>query len=308
MHIQAVIDEFLLYVVSERGAAESTVSTYRSDLRQVTRCLAEEQLATDVERITTPILRRCFLRLQQQRNYKPNSLNRRIDTVRLCFRFACEMGYTVTNPAEPIKPPRATKSLPIYLRRDEVARLIAAAQNPPFRFRHLAQRDVALLYTLLGTGMRRSEILGLKWEDVDFGHGQIRLTLTKGRSFRVIPMPESASNALWAYLQSCLPLSHPNVFLNAWGTPLKRTNLYDTIRRLVKQADLDHRRYSPHKFRHTFATLLLENGTDLRTIQEMLGHQDLSTTNIYVHTTAARMQSAAARLDLVFQGGERRPT
>lgn len=293
LELQQVIDEFIGYNQIEKCASPLTVSAYKSDLRCFMKHWNRLELPTQVEAITTKMVRQAVISMHEERAYKASSLNRRIDTIRSLFRFAVEQDYIDTSPAEKIKPPKVPKALPVYLQEDELLRLL----NTPER-RHWQhwRRDKAILYLLAFTGLRRCELLGLKWEDIRFDCKSIRV-MGKGQQERILPMNDLLAEVLWEYLQSQLPVKPDQpLFMNRRGRPMTRTNLQDLFKRYVKAACLDAEKITPHKLRHTFATMLLARGTDLRTIQELLGHRELSSTQIYTHTSSARKSRAVAAL------------
>lgn len=295
MELQRVIDEFIIYNQAEKAVSPLTVSALKSDLRGFLRHWQRLNLPNDIQACSTRTIRQCMAAMYQEHGYKASTMNRKIDTLRSLFRFAVEQGYIAHNPMDKIRAPKPDQVLPVYLREDELQLLLAL---PERKKRKNWLRDKAILYLLAYTGLRRAELLNLKWEDIRFDQGSIRV-MGKGRKERMIPMNKALSDVLWDYLQSQLPVSaNSPLFRNQFGKPLNGSNLHDLFKRYVRAAGLDPTRISLHKMRHTFATMLLARGTDLVTIQQLLGHTEISSTQIYAHTTVARSKSAVDSLML----------
>lgn len=293
MELQRVIAEFVACAKLERCLSPNTIRAYHSDLR----CFLKhwEQLGLDgsMEGATTRAVRQCLTAMSEEKVYRKATVNRKIDTLRTFFRFAVEQEYLERNPMEKIKTPRPEKTLPIYLHEEELQRLL---RLPEYKKGKFWRRDKAILYLLSYTGLRLRELLALTWCDVRFDDSTIRV-MGKGDQERLVPMNQALSDVLWDYLQTQLP-AHPGkgLFFNEWGRPLNRSTLQYLFKRYVKMAGLDVERISLHKLRHTFATLLLARGTDLRTIQELLGHSEISSTQIYTHTNPVKKRVAVDAL------------
>jgi site-specific recombinase XerD len=293
LELQRVIDEFLVYNKVEKCVRPLTASAYASDLRCLKRHWEKVGLPDDIEAATTRTVRQCLASMHQERPYKTASLNRRIDTYRSFFRFAVEQEYLSQSPMDKIRSPKAEKKLPVYLHENEVRLLLSMPERKKWQS---WRRDKAILYLLALTGMRRSELLALTWEDVRFDSMSIRV-MGKGQQERTCPMNGMLSTVLWEYLQSQLPVAPTRaLFLARTGRPLHRSCLHDLFKRYVRAAGLDETRISLHTLRHTFATMLLTRGTDLRTIQELLGHVEISSTQIYTHTNPAKKKGAVDSL------------
>lgn len=293
MELQRVIDEFLVYNQVEKCARPLTVAAYASDLRCLKRHWEKVGLPDAVDVASTRTVRQCLASMHMERQYKTASINRRIDTWRSFFRFAAEQGYLTTDPMDKIRSPKAEKKLPVYLHEDEVRLLLSIPERKKWQ---TWRRDKAILHLLALTGMRRSEILALTWEDIRFDSKSLRV-MGKGQQERTCPMNEVLSQVLWEYLQTQLPVSPTRaLFLARTGRPLNRSSLHDLFKRYVRAAGLDATRISLHTLRHTFATMLLTRGTDLRTIQELLGHVEISSTQIYTHTNPAKKKGAVDSL------------
>jgi integrase/recombinase XerD len=224
----------------------------------------------------------------------PRSVARRVAAIRGFYRFLVLDRRLDRNPADDLRPPRAWAALPKFLSVDEVDRLIAQ----PDTGTALGVRDRAMIELLYATGVRVSELVGLKTSDLHLDE-QFVTCVGKGNKERIVPVGEQAVVWIRRYLQSArVDLLHgrksPRLFLNARGGPLTRVGFWKILKRHGRAANLP-RTLSPHVVRHSFATHLLEHGADLRSIQMMLGHADLSTTQIYTHVLEARLRNVYDR-------------
>ena len=224
----------------------------------------------------------------------PSTVARRISALRTFFRHQMLLGAREDNPAAALQLPRRARRLPKTLSPGEAERLIDAANGTTPR----AMRDRALVELMYGAGLRVSEVMGLQRRSVDLEERLVR-ALGKGSKERVVPLGRPAVDALRRYIAMGRPhldrRNRPELFLNARGGPLTRAGAFMILRRLAEKAGLEPQRVHPHLLRHSFATHLLEGGADLRSVQEMLGHADLSTTELYTHVSDRR------RRELYFQ-------
>jgi integrase/recombinase XerD len=217
----------------------------------------------------------------------PATISRRIAAVRSFFRHQVLIGARDDNPAAALELPRRARSLPRTLSPGEAERLIEAAVGSSPR----SLRDRALVELLYGAGLRVGEAVGLQRRSVDLEERLVR-ALGKGSKERIVPLGRPAADALRRYLAHGRPhldrRTRPELFLNARGGPLTRAGAFLILRRLAAKAGLEPTRVHPHLLRHSFATHLLEGGADLRSVQELLGHADLSTTELYTHVSDRR--------------------
>ncbi|MGE5674566.1 MAG: tyrosine-type recombinase/integrase [Mycobacterium leprae] len=293
MELQRVIDEFLAYCRLEKCASANSLSAYGADLRAFHRHWVQLGFAGNIDGCSTRQVRQVLSSIQGERPYKASSLNRRIDTIRSFFRFCVEQEYLEHDPTAKIRSPKADQALPVYFHENELQLLLSMPERKKWGN---WLRDKAILHLLAFTGVRRSELIALRWEDVWFDQKVIRV-MGKGRQERCVPMNNVLAEVLWAYLQSQLPVAPGRAaFLSRTGRPMAASSLYDLFKKYVRAAGLDYQRFSPHKVRHTFATMLLARGVDLRTIQELLGHNDVSSTQIYTHTSPVRAREAVTGL------------
>jgi integrase/recombinase XerD len=289
--IEASCDAFLTRLAVEEGLSPRTVEAYAGDLRHFRTFLAERGIDR-IERITRPDLS-FFAGYLDDRAMAASTRARVFVAVRRLLRRAQEEGRLDADPIEGLHSPRRSRSLPRILRTEETASLIEAAraEAPP-----LGLRDVTMLEVLYGAGLRVTELVELPLAAVDL-RGLLLRVVGKGRKERIVPMGEVAAEAVVEYLEKARPVllgerpDHEHaVFLTRRGHTMTRQNFFARLRRHARAAGLATDRVSPHVLRHAFATDLLEGGADLRAIQSMLGHADLSTTEIYTHVSRSKLR------------------
>ena len=277
------VEAFL--AVSAARLAQRTVEAYRRDLTAVGTALGKPVAAATTEDIERHL---ADLRAQGRAS---TTIARRAAAIRSFFRHQTLLGARSDNPAAELDLPRRTRRLPRTLSPGEAERLVEAARGTTPR----ALRDHALVELLYGAGLRVSEAVGLDKGGVDLDDRFVR-TVGKGGKERVVPIGRQAAEALRRYLAHGRPhldrRHRPELFLNAQGGPLTRAGAFLILRKLAGKAGLEPERIHPHLLRHSFATHLLEGGADLRSVQEMLGHADLATTELYTHVTDRRRRDA----------------
>ena len=275
----AELDGFLALLATRR--APQTVDAYRRDLAQLS---AWRQ--GPVGETTTEELERWLAELRAA-GMAATTVARRVAALRSFFRHQLLLGAREDNPAAALQLPRRARTLPRTLSPAEAERLIDAANGTTPR----AMRDRALVELMYGAGLRVSEATGLHRRSVDLEDRLVR-ALGKGSKERVVPLGRPAVDAVRRYIAFGRPhldrRNRPELFLNARGGPLTRAGAFLILRRLAEKAGLEPQRVHPHLLRHSFATHLLEGGADLRSVQEMLGHADLSTTELYTHVSDRR--------------------
>jgi integrase/recombinase XerD len=273
------VEGFLALLGASR--APRTVEAYRRDLAALS-----EYLDKPLARATLEELERYTASLRAN-GLAATTIARRTAATRSFFRHQQLLGVRDDNPAAAVKLPRRPKPLPKTLSPGEAERLIDAAKGTQPR----NLRDQALVELMYGAGLRVSEAVGLDKSGVDLDDRFVRVT-GKGGKERVVPIGRHATDAVRRYLSRGRPYldrrHRPELFLNAKGGPLTRAGAFLILRRLAETAGLDPTRVHPHILRHSFATHLLEGGADLRSVQEMLGHADLSTTELYTHVSDTR--------------------
>ncbi len=273
------VEGFLALLAARR--APRTVDAYRRDLADLAAHLGGSPAAAGPEQIEG------WLADLRARGQAPSSVARRAAAARTFYRHLVALGRRPDNPAADVDLPRRRRRLPRSLSVREVERLIDAANGTTPR----SFRDRALVELLYGAGLRVSEAVGLDLGGVDLEGRTVRC-LGKGDKERVVPLGASAAEAVRRYLARGRPYldrrRRPELFLNAQGGPLTRAGAFLVLRRMAAKAGLDAGRIHPHLLRHSFATHLLEGGADLRSVQEMLGHADLGTTELYTHVSDRR--------------------
>jgi len=282
------LERFREYLALEAGNSRHTVDSY---LRDTTR-LAEYATgkgADRPERLTAAQLRE-FIYFLKDVGLAPTTIRRQVSSLRTYFRFLVGEGLATRDPSERLESPKRWRTLPTVLTVAEVEKLLAA----PNTDEPLAIRDRALLEFAYATGARVSELVGLKLQDVQFQDGLARV-FGKGSKQRIVPVGRRALGAVALYAREIRPLLDRGngrgiLFLNARGTPLSRVGAWGVIKATARLAGIT-KRVTPHTLRHTFATHLLEGGADLRAVQEMLGHADLSTTQLYTHVDRDYLRS-----------------
>ena len=279
----AEVESFL--AVSAARLAPRTVEAYRRDLTALAVWLRHSPATAtreDLER---------YLADLRAEGLAASTIARRLAAARAFFRHRVLIGAAAENPAADVALPRRARRLPRTLSPGEAERLVEAASGTKPR----DLRDRALVELLYGAGLRVSEAVGLERGGVDLDERLVR-SIGKGGKERIVPLGRSAAEALRRYLSRGRPFldrrHRPELFLNAQGGALTRAGAFLILRRLADKAGLEPRRVHPHLLRHSFATHLLEGGADLRSVQEMLGHADLATTELYTHVSDRRRREA----------------
>lgn len=268
--------------------APRTVDAYRRDLADLAAWLGRSPADASADDLAT------YVAQLRADGLAPTTIARRLAAVRSFFRHQVLLGTRTDNPAAEVELPKRRRTLPSTLSPAEAERLLEAAAGTTPR----ALRDQALAELLYGAGLRVSEAVSLDRQSVDLEHRLVRC-FGKGSKERVVPIGRAAADALRRYLSRGRPhldrRNRPELFLNARGGPLTRQGAFLLLRQLAAKAGLEPERIHPHLLRHSFATHLLEGGADLRAVQEMLGHADLATTELYTHVSDRR------RRELYFQ-------
>jgi integrase/recombinase XerD len=290
------LSSYLDHLRVERRLAEHTLESYARDLRGLAAFAAGEH--TPIDTLDRGALER-YVREQMTRGLSPRSVGRAVAAVRGYYKFLLVDRRIARNPADDLRPPRAWPALPKFLSLEEVDALIAAPDTSTPR----GLRDRAMLELLYATGMRVSELVGLRASDLHL-ESQYITCIGKGSKERLIPVGEQAARWTARYQREARPLlvgtgqtrglSAARLFVNARGKPLSRVGFWKILRGYSRQVGFS-RGVSPHVLRHSFATHLLDRGADLRAIQMMLGHADLSTTQIYTHVLEARLRTVYDR-------------
>jgi len=284
--MDAAVESFL--ALASARLAPRTVDAYRRDLAHLEAFLAGSPADATPEQLAA------YVATMRADGKAASTIARRVAAIRSFYRHQVLLGARTDNPAAELELPKRRRTLPRTLSPGEAERLIEAATGTTPR----ALRDRALVELLYGAGLRVSEAVGLERSAVDLERRLVRC-IGKGSKERVVPIGREAVEALRRYLARGRPFldrrHRPELFLNAKGGPLTRAGAFFILRRLAGAAGLEPERVHPHLLRHSFATHLLDHGADLRAIQMMLGHADLSTTQIYTHVLDARMRAVYER-------------
>lgn len=275
-----LLDGFADFLGLEQGSSPRTRDAYARDLRRMVEFLVARGIHQPVQ--VTPTSLREFVYHLKDLGLAPASIRRTMSAVRTYFGFLLSEGILVRDPSDRLETPRRWRTLPEVLTVDEVSLLLSA----PSLDEPLAFRDRAMLEVAYGAGLRVSEWISISVRDLILEEGLLRV-LGKGSKERLVPLGRAAIGAVAIYLRELRPRLERGsgrgvLFLNARGAPLSRMGAWKILKKYVEQVGID-KHVSPHTLRHSFATHLLEGGADLRAVQEMLGHADISTTQIYTH-------------------------
>jgi len=284
--------DFVAKLEHEKGFSEHTLRAYHKDLLQFDNFLKAEKRSS-LESINHLLLRR-FLAVLRSNNYSKRTIARKLASIRSFFKFLIREGELVANPFEMLRTPKQDKKLPQFLSITEVDVLLKTPDSSSV----MGLRDMAIMETLYSTGIRVSELVGLDEGHIDFTSGMIKVQ-GKGKKERLVPIGSHAINALNEYINSkprskkkeekSVSRSEP-LFLNKYGDRLTARSVARSLDKYLKASGINLLT-SPHTFRHSFATHLLDKGADLRSVQEMLGHSSLSTTQVYTHITTERLKN-----------------
>ena len=284
-----LVDAYLTHLTAERRLAANSVESYARDLA----LLAEYAAGQETEAVALTLAQlEAFVRAMMTDGKSPRSVARAVACYRGFYRFLVIDGRLTASPAEDLRPPRAWKVLPRYLSVEDVDKLVAQPDVTTPR----GLRDRALIELIYATGMRVSELIGLRPPDINLDASYLTCT-GKGEKQRIVPIGDEAGRWVRQYVRDARPVllgkrRSPRLFVNAkgGGSGLTRVGFWKILKGYAGRAGITHT-LSPHMLRHSFATHLLERGADLRAIQMMLGHADLSTTQIYTHVLEQRMRT-----------------
>ena len=284
------VNRLLVYLATERGLAENTLDAYRRDLTDTARHLS----GRGVDLLTAaPDDFRDYLREQTRAGQSTRTVARRLAAIRSFLRYLAVEGFDTTETLAQLERPKPERSLPKVLSRSQVAQLIAT----PDPASPLFARDVAILELLYASGLRASELCSLTARETNLTVGCVRV-FGKGAKERVVPFGRAAAEAIARYLTDCRPalarVPRDELFLSRTGRPLERVGLWMLVERYARRSGL-LKTVGPHVLRHCFATHLIGGGADLRVVQELLGHTDVATTQIYTHVDDVRLKAVHKR-------------
>ena len=286
---EALIESFLNYLIVECGLSDNTIKGYKGDLRNFSNYLHEEGIKRFQDLRAKMIVN--FIEKEKQRGLSENSISRSLVTIKMLYKYMIMEGKISANPMSSVNTLKLQKHLPEVLHYKTVEEILRA----PDCNDKLGIRDKAILELMYATGARVSEVASIKASWINFDYGYIRCQ-GKGSKQRIVPMGAEASKSIRRYLQEVRPLlvkmeaDEPLLFLSRTGKKLRRENIWSIVKKYAIKAGI-RSNISPHTLRHSFATHLLEGGADLRSVQEMLGHSNISTTQIYTHIDRKYLKS-----------------
>lgn len=287
-----LIEEYLSYLLVEKGLAENTLESYHRDLRKF-KVYLEGRNELDITKVSRQAIIQYLWELGKK-GMATTSISRNLAAIKSFFNFLLQERYIEKNPTANLESPRLEKQLPQILSIEEVDRLL----EQPDCATPTGLRDKAMLEVLYATGLRVSELTSLNINDVNLDLAFLRCW-GKGQKERIVPLGKFAVENITAYLEKgrnklCKDSENVALFINFYGKRITRQGFWKIIKKYSRQAGLK-KDITPHTLRHSFATHLLENGADLRSVQEMLGHADISTTQIYTHITKSRLKQVYDR-------------
>lgn len=276
--LSSLIEEFLRYLLIDKGYSNNTIESYKRDLEKFLIFNKDK----DINSIKNNDLKE-YIKYLNEENLNEKSIARNISSIKSFYKFLVIQKYVINNPSDSIFQPKLKKSLPNILTEEEVLKLLNIKLTDNFSY-----RNKAMLELMYATGLRVSELVNLKLQDIDLNQDIIR-TFGKGSKERVIPIGDYAKEYLEKYIYeyrgSMLKKEASEyLFLNNHGKKMTRQGFFKIIKKIAQEKGIN-KELSPHTLRHSFASHLLKYGADLRTIQELLGHSDISTTQIYTHIT-----------------------
>lgn len=277
--MERFVEKFVRYLEIERNYSPHTILNYKLDLEDLKNFLA----GLDLEKVDYLTLRK-YLAVLKEKNLGNRTINRRLSAFRSFFKFLVREGLLKNNPVSSLSSPKLEKHLPSFMTEEEVVKLIESSIADDER----GARDRAILETFYSTGLRISEVAGLRVDDIDF-IGSVIKVMGKGKKERIVPIGDRAVGAIRQYLTKRKKTSEV-LFLNKNGRRLSARGIRNIVQKYLRIAGIQHH-VSAHTLRHSFATHLLNRGADLRSVQELLGHANLSTTQIYTHLTTDRLKS-----------------
>lgn len=277
--VSICLKEFINYIKYQRNYSSHTVSAYRADLEQFF-----SFAGYDIDSVDIDFLRKYLFHLKLNKNYGSRSISRKIAAIKSFFKFLAKRGYIKKNPALLICSPRLPERLPSFLTYKEVENILESANGKD----EAGLRDRAIMELLYSSGLRVGELVSLKIEDINIPEGTVKVR-GKGNKERIVPIGSYALNSIFEYLKKRSIARTPFIFLNKKGGRITSRSVERIVNKYAKLAGIS-KKVTPHVFRHSFATHLLDRGADLRTVQEMLGHSDIVTTQIYTHVTVQRLK------------------
>lgn len=283
-----LLNKFLDYLLLEKGSPQNTIIAYKTDINKFIKFLSS--INVEIKNVKEEDIEN-FIKYMRKRKFNPNSISRAISSIKVFYKFLLQENIINYSVVKNIKTPKIIKKLPDVLSPDEIQKIISQANE----LTPIGIRDKAILELLYACGLRISELINIKLSDV-FIEDQFIRCVGKGSKERIVPFGKYAKEALTYYLMEARSLIKKNkssefLFLNAKGGKLSRMGAWKIITHYVIKSGIN-KKITPHTFRHSFATHLLEGGADLRIVQELLGHSSITTTEIYTHIDRERLREA----------------
>ena len=277
-------NKFITYLSSEKRFSEHTIKSYTTDLKQFTSFLsAEFQIIDEINEISFQIIRTWIASLLEN-GINPRSVNRKISTLKTYFKFLIREGELIENPMMKVVAPKSKKRLPIFIEENQIASLLNEVQ---FEIGFIGQRNKLIIELFYVTGIRLSELINIKISDVDFNNQSIKV-LGKRNKERIIPLSSNVVNDLNNFIEN--NQQNKYLFTNLDGKKLYTKLVYRLVNKYIGKISSVNKK-SPHILRHTFATHMLNNGADINAIKELLGHANLSATQVYTHNTIEKLKT-----------------
>ncbi len=277
-------NKFITYLSSEKRFSEHTIKSYTTDLKQFTSFLSSEfQIIDEINEISFQIIRTWIASLLEK-GINPRSVNRKISTLKTYFKFLIREGELVENPMTKVVAPKSKKRLPVFIEEDQIASLLNEVQ---FEEGFVGQRNKLIIELFYVTGIRLSELINIKISDVDFNNQSIKV-LGKRNKERIIPLSSNVVNDLNIFIEN--NQKNKYLFTNLEGEKLYNKLVYRLVNKYIGEISSVNKK-SPHILRHTFATHMLNNGADINAIKELLGHANLSATQVYTHNTIEKLKT-----------------
>ena len=277
-------NKFITYLSSEKRFSEHTIKSYTTDLKQFTSFLSSEfQIIDEINEISFQIIRTWIASLLEK-GINPRSVNRKISTLKTYFKFLIREGVLIENPITKVVAPKSKKRLPVFIEEDQIASLLNEVQ---FEEGFVGQRNKLIIELFYVTGIRLSELINIKISDVDFNNQSIKV-LGKRNKERIIPLSSNVVNDLNIFIEN--NQQNKYLFTNLEGNKLYNKLVYRLVNKYIGEISSVNKK-SPHILRHTFATHMLNNGADINAIKELLGHANLSATQVYTHNTIEKLKT-----------------
>jgi len=277
-------NKFITYLSSEKRFSEHTIKSYTTDLKQFTSFLSSEfQIIDEINEISFQIIRTWIASLLEK-GINPRSVNRKISTLKTYFKFLIRDGEIIENPMMKVVAPKSKKRLPLFIEEDQIASLLNEVQ---FGIGFVGQRNKLIIELFYVTGIRLSELINIKISDVDFNNQSIKV-LGKRNKERIIPLSSNVVNDLNNFIKN--NQQNKYLFTNLDGKKLYTKLVYRLVNKYIGKISSLNKK-SPHVLRHTFATHMLNNGADINAIKELLGHANLSATQVYTHNTIEKLKT-----------------